>query len=656
MAWLRTGGWGPPQARARQQHEWSRMVRIAGGAPAALGAGHAAAIHQAELERVDGGHPSGRGIGAALYAAAWAVRHGAEAARWRRNRSAARRWMVTNGNEWDLLRGVRFTEAFHVARALAGGLRGGAGRRSNQDRQRHPGRCERCGNPALEWVWCTAGTQSPGLGWCSGCISEPQRLLGGAMWALAREDLQQGEFGRASADSRRDLTARAGEDSQAAAQGTTSGRSIQDVDVWPDSMWGTCPLCGRGEAGAEHLIIWCPGVGMAWHRMSGGRLSLVQTIRSEGAPMRRQAAELVHQASFLHGSLMGRTGLDWQQSGHWLLRATQAMLRRRPLANDPAADQVEEEENPDACTPGIAAGGLAVWRSGPVDDCAGCSLAALPAGVRGDNRHRAAGNPRRDPPSVAARTRAVTTRSTDTGALLACLHGRESRGLWPLGGGIRWPAPRTVAAAGANAVWRTERCTQCNGWHARLIAAEHITEGGEITVGSAPHVSGGDRDALGYEVAFDGALRTIRGIRVAGAGAVLWGPIGTGGRELLARTVVALPGVSEVVVAEAYGCSAALALLAQVQASLRSARFIGDNPLVVRHGAAVGRIRQIQAESLMASALALAAANGWALQWTLVGRDSNLAAHGAASDGATWARACSNGELGRAAEYRTEWR
>ena len=473
---------------------------------------------------------------------------------------------------------------------------------------------------------------------------------------MAREDLQQGEFGRASADSRRDLTARAGEDGQAAAQGTTSGRSIQDVDVWPDSMWGTCPLCGRGEAGAEHLIIWCPGVGMAWHRMSGGRLSLVQTIRSEGAPMRRQAAELVHQASFLHGSLLGRTGLEWKQSGHWLLRATQAMLRRRPLAFDPAADQVEEEENPDACIPGIAAGGVAVWRSGPVDDCAGCTLAARPAGVRGDNRHRAAGNPRRDPPSVAARTRAVATRTTDTGALLACLHGREARGLWPLGGGIRWPAPRTVAAAGANAVWRTERCTQCNGWHARLIAAEHIAEGGEITVGSAPHISGGDRDALGYEVAFDGALRTIRGIRVAGAGAVLWGPIGTGGREMLARTVVALPGVSEVVVAEAYGCSAALALLAQVQASLRSARVIGDNPLVVRHGAAVGRIRQIQAESLMASALALAAANGWALQWTLVGRDSNLAAHGAASDGATWARACSNGELGRAAEYRTEWR
>ena len=181
-------------------------------------------------------------------------------------------------------------------------------------------------------------------------------------------------------------------------------------------------------------------------------------------------------------------------------------------------------------------------------------------------------------------------------------------------------------------------------------------EGGEITVGSASHVCGGDRDALGYEVAFDGAIRTIRGTRVAGAGAVLWGPIGINGRELLARTVVALPGVAEVVVAEAYGCSAALALLGQIQPSLRAARVIGDNPLVVRHGAAVGRLRQIQAESLMSGALSLATASGWALQWTLVSRDCNQAAHAAASDGATWARACCSESGGGPPEHRTEWR
>jgi hypothetical protein len=105
------------------------MVRLAGGEHAALGTGHAEAILRTEDERAHGGNLSGHGIGAALYAAAWAGRHGAEAARWRRGRSAARRWMATNGNEWELLRGSRFTDAFHVARAWLAAcevVRGGA--------------------------------------------------------------------------------------------------------------------------------------------------------------------------------------------------------------------------------------------------------------------------------------------------------------------------------------------------------------------------------------------------------------------------------------------------------------------------------------------------------------------------------------------------
>ena len=348
--------------------------------------------------------------------------------------------------------------------------------------------------------------------------------------------------------------------------------------------------------------------------------------------------------------------MGWQQAGHWLLRGTQAMLRRRPLAHDPEADQIGEEEVEDDDTTGTASCGLAVWRAGPGGDCQECTRASVPAGVRGENRCRATANPRRDPPSVAARTSAVATRATDIGALMACLHGQEARGLWPLGGGIRWPAPRTVPAAGANAAWRTERCPRCTEWHARLIATARLREGDEVTVGSALHIRGGDRDALGYEVSFDGAVRSIRGLRVAGAGAVLWGPIGPEGRKMLARTVIALPGVDEIVVAEAFGCSAALALLAQIQPSLRVARVIGDNPLVVRHGAALGRLRHIQAEALMANALAQATAGGWALLWTLVGRDSNRAADGAAKDGAIRARALADTwPRTGAADHRTEW-
>ena len=102
--------------------------------------------------------------------------------------------------------------------------------------------------------------------------------------------------------------------------------------------------------------------------------------------------------------------------------------------------------------------------------------------------------------------------------------------------------------------------------------------------------------------------------------------------------------------------TAALALLEQIQPSLRVARIIGDNPLVVRHGAALGRLRHVRAEALMAGALSQSTAGGWALQWTLVGRDSNGAADGAAKDGAIRARAMADTvPRTNEADFRTEW-
>jgi hypothetical protein len=330
------------------------------------------------------------------------------------------------------------------------------------------------------------------------------------------------------------------------------------------------------------------------------------------------------------------------------------MARRRPLGNP--AETIDEEEHTDDDAPGPTSGALSAWRSRPTAQCQACAAETRPAGVRGDNRARSSGDPRREPPSVAARARAVATVGAGTGGVLACLFGREPRGLWPIGGGLRWPAPRISAPAGANAVWSCNRCRECRGWLARLIATEHIAAGSEITVASAQPIRGGDRDALGHEVSFDGAVRTVAGVRVAGAGAVLWGPIGANGREMLARTVVALPGVTDVVVAEAHGCAAALDLLVHAAAGLRSARVVGDNPLLIRHGAAVGRVRNLQAEGLMATAMAQATTNGWALSWTLVGRECNRASHSAASDGAAWARARSGLPGCGAPAHRTERR
>ena len=38
---------------------------------------------------------------------------------------------------------------------------------------------------------------------------------------------------------------------------------------WGLSSFGACALCGCGEAGAEHLLIWCPAVALAWRTLGG---------------------------------------------------------------------------------------------------------------------------------------------------------------------------------------------------------------------------------------------------------------------------------------------------------------------------------------------------------------------------------------------------
>ena len=49
---------------------------------------------------------------------------------------------------------------------------------------------------------------------------------------------------------------------------------------WPPQEFGAsevsgrekCPLCGRGEKVAEHLVIWCPAMAQAWARWGGTNL------------------------------------------------------------------------------------------------------------------------------------------------------------------------------------------------------------------------------------------------------------------------------------------------------------------------------------------------------------------------------------------------
>ena len=60
---------------------------------------------------------------------------------------------------------------------------------------------------------------------------------------------------------------------------------------WGPSLYGACPLCGRGEAGAEHLLLWCPAVALAWAVLSGGDGTLASAVATPGQLTYHQAIE-----------------------------------------------------------------------------------------------------------------------------------------------------------------------------------------------------------------------------------------------------------------------------------------------------------------------------------------------------------------------------
>ena len=144
-----------------------------------------------------------------------------------------------------------------------------------------------------------------------------------------------------------------------------------------------------------------------------------------------------------------------------------------------------------------------------------------------------------------------------------------------------------------------------------------------------------------YEVTFDGGARHIHpDHKVAGAGATLWRHDAAGrSPEQIASIVVALPDVSDSQVAEATGCRAALASLANVTTDVRAARVVGDNLAVVRYGAGTGRFQRSLLQAQMELALGPLAQRGWRLQWHAVRRRLNKAADRLATLGFFWAEA-----------------
>ena len=392
----------------------------------------------------------------------------------------------------------------------------------------------------------------------------------------------------------------------------------------PLAVW-TVPAVWGGEAGAQHLVIWCPAVALAWRGWAGGqRRTLVETLLDPGDDAAILAIFL-QQVSFLHCSLLGCAVLEAAGAASRLQRACER--NNAVSAWDDAGSGSEGEELGDEEGEVVDA-----WAPSPVaQECPQCSqIARMQLGVRASAAPSSQAMSRGGGEVV---LRPVCASDTVPGFVLALLFSSVPVAGWLPPGRGWWPRPRRVDPLVAGARWQVEQCSGCGVFRATLTAARHLPRGFEVTVDSNPSPEGEDA-SWPWEVTFDGGARGTRVGPLAGAGAALWKHnLGGGAPTLVAQTVVAIPWGATAQVAEAHGCCAALGLLRFAEGGPRRARVVGDNLAVIRYGAATASLRAIAQQAIMEVSLADVYLLGWCLDWQAVRRHLNTTADALATEG-----------------------
>jgi hypothetical protein len=157
------------------------------------------------------------------------------------------------------------------------------------------------------------------------------------------------------------------------------------------------------------------------------------------------------------------------------------------------------------------------------------------------------------------------------------------------------------------------------------------------------------------DATFDGGVRVVRGLRVGGAGATLWRLCTRAGlMQLVAAACMALPGVEDSQVAEAWGAHLAMTLVLRLRCEARRVRIFGDNLGVVRFCGAQGRLHRTCAQSILEPGLTQLALAGWQVSWGAVRRRLNMAADAEATEGIFCARRLLD-EGGVAPRMRVRW-
>ena len=216
--------------------------------------------------------------------------------------------------------------------------------------------------------------------------------------------------------------------------------------------------------------------------------------------------------------------------------------------------------------------------------------------------------------------------------------------MWPAEGRGWCPPPRTVDDGEANCDWHLARCGECRRYRRLLRVRVNLRGGTELTI---PHGCGGNigwsGEVGGTLISFDGGAREVRGRRVAGGAAILWG-IEDGARVPAVTRMWVIPLGADSMVAEAWGARMGLELLEE-EGQAGPATVMGDNLPVVRYCGDAGRLRLPHLHAILDPALTRVACGGRGVEWVAVRRRYNSGADRAATEACS--RAAFAAEQGR---------
>ena len=269
--------WGPAPSRRVQAELWRQAVQYANGLLFAIIDSPENDISEAKtkaariLTRMADAHfndPGAlpiRGTGHILYVMHWHALHHARHREWTRGRSQARRWALGSGDEWGTIKAApTIADGARILRLLCNALPGRARWRPSLQRRKHT--CTECESEEVQLVWRSpsppdASINGQGIAWCQSCL---EAGTSDNQWA----NLPDGMLPQALRDH------------AAACRGHHPHMSF---DHGP-SVYGACPLCGHGEAGAEHIwFVMAPGYshGVATGGPGGRRYQLEHCILGE---------------------------------------------------------------------------------------------------------------------------------------------------------------------------------------------------------------------------------------------------------------------------------------------------------------------------------------------------------------------------------------